>query len=203
MSEEITTVKYLINQLVDVRVACQFWIDKDHESQERINKLEEHNTLLKERFEKDESSYLDATKAAFKRYIDAEGIRPNERFSKVVKQLQMYLPTDNESIDDKKIILEQSKRINELKELNEELKSGETILKYQDTLGEQQARIKELEEQLAYSYDSGLEAIDPEDMTPDPTPEERKAYNKDRIQEFIKEHLQEDPRDYPEELQYE
>ena len=115
---------------------------------ERINKLEEHNTLLKERFEKDESSYLDATKAAFKRYIDAEGIRPNERFSKVVKQLQMYLPTDNESIEDKKIILEQSKRINELKELNEELKSGETILKYQDTLGEQQARIKELERNI-------------------------------------------------------
>ena len=101
MSDEITTVKYLINQLVDVRVACQFWIDKDHKSQERI---------------------------------------------------------------------------------------------------------KELEEQLAHSYDSGLEAVHPEDTSehylPEPTPEERKAYNKDRIQEFIKEHLQEDPRDYPEE-QYE
>jgi hypothetical protein len=121
MTEEITTVKYLIDQLVDVKVACQFWIDKDHESQERINQLEEHNTLLNERFEKDESSYLDATKAAFKRYIDAEGIRPNERFSKVVKQLQMYLPTDNESIDDKKIILMQSKRINELTMRNKEL----------------------------------------------------------------------------------
>lgn len=172
MTEEITTVKYLIDQLVDVKVACQFWIDKDHESQERIDKLEEHNTLLKERFEKDEASYLDATKAAFKRYIDAEGIRPNERFSKVVKQLQMYLPTDNESIDDKKIILMQSKRINELTE------------------------------QLAHSYDSGLEAVHPEDTSehylPEPTPEERKEYNKDRIQEFIKEHLQEDPRDYPE-----
>jgi len=64
-------------------------------------------------------------------------------------------------------------------------------------------RIKELEEQLAHSYDSGLEAVHPEDTTehylPEPTPEERKAYNKDRIREFIKEHLQEDPRDYPEE----
>lgn len=178
-TEEITTVKYLINQLVDVRVACQFWINKDHESQERIKELEE--------------------------------------------QVQ----TDEKSIDDKEIILMQSKRINELTtsieqlerfeldnielknaiklahERIEEFKSGETILKYQDTLGEQQARIKELEEQLAYSYDSGLEDIHPEDMTPDPTPEERKEYNKDRIQEFIKEHLQEDPRDYPEELQYE
>ena len=157
MTEEITTVKYLIDQLVDVKVACQFWIDKDHESQERIDKLEEHNTLLKERFEKDEASYLDATKAAFKRYIDAEGIRPNERFSKVVKQLQMYLPTDNESIDDKKIILMQSKRINELTE------------------------------QLAHSYDSGLEAVHPEDSSeeyPEPTPEEQEMYQEHICQEI-------------------
>ena len=39
MTEEITTVKYLIDQLVDVRVACQFWIDKDYESQARIKEL--------------------------------------------------------------------------------------------------------------------------------------------------------------------
>jgi hypothetical protein len=41
-----------------------------------------------------------------------------------------------------------------LKELNHELKSGETILKYQDTLGEQQARIKELEEQIQSMLDN-------------------------------------------------
>jgi hypothetical protein len=61
-----------------------------------IEKLKEHITLLKERLIEDESSYVDATKAAFKRYIDAEGIRPNERFSKVVKQLEMYLPQEDE-----------------------------------------------------------------------------------------------------------
>ena len=63
---------------------------------QKIGKLKEHITLLKERLIEDESSYVDATKAAFKRYIDAEGIRPNERFSKVVKQLEMYLPQEDE-----------------------------------------------------------------------------------------------------------
>tara|TARA_R110000824_G_scaffold361127_3_gene548899 strand:+ start:3574 stop:3801 length:228 start_codon:yes stop_codon:yes gene_type:complete len=46
MTEEITTVKYLIDQLVDVRVACQFWIDKDYESQARIKELEEERETL-------------------------------------------------------------------------------------------------------------------------------------------------------------
>ena len=48
----------------------------------------------------------------------------------------------------------QAERIKELEELNKELKSGETILKYQDTLGEQQARIKELEEQIQSMLDN-------------------------------------------------
>ena len=97
-----------------------------------------------------------------------------EEFVEVYK----YLQTNNESIDDKEIILMQSKRINELTtsieqlerfeldnielknaiklahERIEEFKSGETILKYQDTLGEQQARIKELEEQIQSMLDN-------------------------------------------------
>lgn len=81
----------------------------------------------------------------------------NSRQDKRIKGFEEYIEVhderikeleENKSIDDKKIILMQSKRINELTELNEELKSGETILKYQDTLGEQEARIKELEEQI-------------------------------------------------------
>lgn len=95
-----------------------------------------------------------------------------------IKELEEQVQTDDESIDDKKIILMQSKRINELKtnieqletfeldnielknanklahERIEEFKSGETILKYQDTLGEQQARIKELEEQIQSMLDN-------------------------------------------------
>ena len=83
-------------------------------------------------------------------------------------QVYEYLQTDEESIDDKEIILMQSKRINELTtsieqlerfeldnielknaiklahERIEEFKSGEIILMYKDTLEEQQARIKEL-----------------------------------------------------------
>ena len=62
---------------------------------QKIGELKEHITLLEKRLIEDESSYVDATKAAFKRYIDAEGIRPNERFSKVVKQLEMYLPQED------------------------------------------------------------------------------------------------------------
>jgi|TARA_R110002073_G_scaffold290714_1_gene455684 hypothetical protein len=85
-----------------------------------------------------------------------------------IKELEEQVQTDDESIDDKKIILMQSKRINELKtnieqletfeldnielknaiklahERIEEFKSGEIILMYKDTLEEQQARIKEL-----------------------------------------------------------
>lgn len=95
-----------------------------------------------------------------------------------IKELEEQVQTDDESIDDKKIILMQSKRINELTtsieqlerfeldnielknaiklahERIEEFKSGETILKYQDTLGEQQARIKELEEQIQSMLDN-------------------------------------------------
>lgn len=95
-----------------------------------------------------------------------------------IKELEEQVQTDDESIDDKEIILMQSKRINELttsieqlerfeldnielKNANklaheriEEFKSGETILKYQDTLGEQQARIKELEEQIQSMLDN-------------------------------------------------
>jgi len=97
-----------------------------------------------------------------------------EEFVEVYK----YLQTNNESIDDKEIILMQSKRINELTtsieqlerfeldnielknaiklahERIEEFKSGETILMYKDTLGEQQARIKELEEQIQSMLDN-------------------------------------------------
>lgn len=95
-----------------------------------------------------------------------------------IKELEEQVQTDDESIDDKEIILMQSKRINELTtsieqlerfeldnielknaiklahERIEEFKSGETILKYQDTLGEQQARIKELEEQIQSMLDN-------------------------------------------------
>ena len=85
---------FFMEQIVDLSIANQSLCDDRRGYEARIKKLEEHNTLLKERLEKDELSYLDATQAAFKRYIDAEGIRPNERFSKVVKQLQMYLPID-------------------------------------------------------------------------------------------------------------
>ena len=46
MTEEITTVKYLIDQLVDVRVACQFWIDKDEKTQDHIKELEEERETL-------------------------------------------------------------------------------------------------------------------------------------------------------------
>jgi hypothetical protein len=139
MTEEITTVKYLIDELVDVRVACQFWIDKDHDTQARIKELEEHNTLLKERFEKDESSYLDATKAAFKRYIDAEGIRPNERFSKVVKQLQMYLPIDPKVF-----------HTNDVTDVSTtpEMVSKDVAVTYQKELVKAEKRIKELEERV-------------------------------------------------------
>ena len=83
-------------------------------------------------------------------------------------QVYEYLQTNEKSIDDKEIILMQSKRINELTtsieqlerfeldnielknaiklahERIEEFKSGEIILMYKDTLEEQQARIKEL-----------------------------------------------------------
>tara|TARA_R110000822_G_scaffold260973_1_gene385757 strand:- start:897 stop:1475 length:579 start_codon:yes stop_codon:yes gene_type:complete len=79
-----------------------------------IKKLKEHITLLKERLIEDESSYVDATKAAFKRYIDAEGIRPNERFSKVVKQLEMYLPQEACT---EKTCIEKDERIAELESL--------------------------------------------------------------------------------------
>ena len=105
-------------------------------------------------------------------------------------------------------IEEQAKRIKELEhELAIEADGEEHIGLYVNNLQEEHAklkeRIKELEDQLGHSYDSGLEAVHPEDTSehylPEPTPEERKAYNKDRIREFIKEHLQEDPRDYPEE----
>ena len=97
-----------------------------------------------------------------------------EEFVEVYK----YLQTNNESIDDKEIILLQSKRINELTtsieqlerfeldnielknaiklahERIEEFKSGEIILMYKDTLGEQQARIKELEGQIQSMLDN-------------------------------------------------
>ena len=37
MNNGLNTITYLINQLVDVRVACQFWIDKDEKTQDHIN----------------------------------------------------------------------------------------------------------------------------------------------------------------------
>ena len=101
----------------------------------------------------------------FEKYIEVQDER--------IKKLE-----ENKSIDDKKIILMQSKRINELTtsieqlerfeldnielknaiklahERIEEFKSGETILMYKDTLGEQQARIKELEEQIQSMLDN-------------------------------------------------
>tara|TARA_B100000768_G_scaffold119602_1_gene110656 strand:- start:8115 stop:8411 length:297 start_codon:yes stop_codon:yes gene_type:complete len=40
MNNGLNTITYLINQLVDVRVACQFWIDKDEKTQDHINELE-------------------------------------------------------------------------------------------------------------------------------------------------------------------
>ena len=137
----VTKLDYFIDKIVAATVENEKLRDKAFSQSKEINKLEEHIALLKERLIEHESSYLDATKAAFKRYIDAEGIRPNERFSKVIKRLQMYLPTDNE-----------------------------------------------LKEQLAHSYDSGLEAVHPEDTSehylPEPTPEEQEMYQENICQEI-------------------
>ena len=91
----VTKLDYFIDKIVAATVENEKLRDKAFSQSKEINKLEEHIALLKERLIEHESSYLDATKAAFKRYIDAEGIRPNERFSKVVKKLEKYLELES------------------------------------------------------------------------------------------------------------
>tara|TARA_R100000541_G_scaffold1369_4_gene6000 strand:- start:2298 stop:2804 length:507 start_codon:yes stop_codon:yes gene_type:complete len=117
---------------------------------ENVNYLISRCILLESR-----NSRQDKRIKGFEEYIEVQDER--------IKELE-----ENKSIDDKKIILMQSKRINELTtsieqlerfeldnielknaiklahERIEEFKSGEIILIYKDTLGEQQARIKEL-----------------------------------------------------------
>jgi len=128
--------------------------------EKNVNYLISRCVLLESR-----NSRQDKRIKGFEKYIEVQDER--------IKKLE-----ENKSIDDKKIILMQSKRINELTtsieqlerfeldnielknaiklahERIEEFKSGETILMYKDTLGEQQARIKELEEQIQSMLDN-------------------------------------------------
>jgi len=78
MTEEMqyTTVKYLVDQLVDVRVACQFWINKDQESQERIKELESTN-------------HFDAAELYQKELVKAE--KRVKELERNIEQLEMEL----------------------------------------------------------------------------------------------------------------
>jgi len=70
-------------------------------------------------------------------------------------QVYEYLQTDDESIDDKEIILMQSKRINELKTNIEQLETFELDnIELKNAIKLAHERIKELEEQIQSMLDN-------------------------------------------------
>ena len=89
------------------------------------------------------------------------------------------------------ILLTQEKaKVTELeKDMNHQYSGKYLEIKNANKLAHE--RIKELEEQLAHSYDSGYSSEDSIDDVhpPEPTPAELMSYCKDRLQEFIKKDL--------------
>tara|TARA_R110001592_G_scaffold344068_1_gene635043 strand:- start:506 stop:778 length:273 start_codon:yes stop_codon:yes gene_type:complete len=85
MTEEMqyTTVKYLVDQLVDVRVACQFWIDKDEKTQDHIKELE---AKLKTSETEKEKSIVDGPNVVWDKYL-----KMKDRVRELEEQIQSML----------------------------------------------------------------------------------------------------------------
>jgi len=195
MTEEITTVKYLIDQLVDTRVACQFWIDKDHDTQDRINELEKINDELScpERMKALEIRNKDLKNAAQtyqKELVKAEKrIKELEEFDQNLNKAGSYRFTkglEDTIVHLKARIKELEERVGRIDELtNEVYGEGPDIpdrflldgVTYYEN--EQGCFVDEDKFTIEISFETYIEAVN----------------------KFLKE--QEDPRDYPEDPSYE
>ena len=90
MNNGLNTITYLINQLVDVRVACQFWIDKDEETQDHIKKLE-----AKLKTSETESLQKDALIYDYRKHTKDLEEQLGHSYDSGLEAVEPYLPDEN------------------------------------------------------------------------------------------------------------